>query len=193
MIFTFSNNNILIDVKCLSIISIRKLWESDNGKNKKIANNALRYIALMYDPDSPYSNKLPEDRNFYLMKEIYSFTPSENNKLPDELENLSSLFVNAVDEFKSLVITPEQRLLEGYKSKYEQILYLWENTEITDENIVRLAKDLPKILSDNIDLYAKLNSKINEKKIDSRNRGDVKNSFLDDPNKLQSLQRKTAK
>ena len=97
------DGNIAATEEAFLVPSIKSLYESDTGNEKRFFKESIKYIFLMADPLSPYINYIDSDKIINIRKEQFLY-------LTDDL-------FNTMITDKNVIVA-----LEDYKDKHYDIL-----------------------------------------------------------------------
>lgn len=94
---------------------------------RKDADNILKYIYYMYDPDSKFANMLPGSRKKLIEREILGEPFKEDKEITAALKT-----------FMEVATDPKFALLEGVKKKIEEFIEFFANTAIDLDNFQKI-------------------------------------------------------
>jgi hypothetical protein len=138
---------------------------------KEIGYKLLQYFALTEDPDSPYYKYPYESR----CNEVKKILFQNNQKLEEYLTNPT--YKSFCEIVKPLLVTPEQRMVDSYFRKIEEIQMVLDNNVCTMENIDAVVTVMTK-LDKVIELGKKLKAEVENKKT-GKSRGNAELSLIE--------------
>lgn len=116
--FQLTGNSVEPTAEALTIPELEKLWNKDSSTSKAKARAAFAYIYHSSDPRSSYNNcydRETEARADFL-----------GGKAPTaDLER-------ALEKYKKLITTPEQRLLEGSLTMADKLAVYFSDIDFTE-------------------------------------------------------------
>lgn len=119
------DGNIAATEEAFLVPSIKSLYESDTGNEKRFFKESIKYIFLMADPLSPYINYIDSDKIINIRKEQFLY-------LTDDL-------FNTMITDKNVIVA-----LEDYKDKHYDILERsWEGAKIKVDNFLKHLNNVP--------------------------------------------------
>lgn len=116
--FTIHGNSVEPAAEILTVPEFKVIWESDKSSSKAKARAAFSYIYHTVDPNSLYVNSL--DR--------------EGDARQDFLEDKAPTkqIKAALEKYKALISTPEQRLLEGSLTAADKLAEYFNTIDFTE-------------------------------------------------------------
>lgn len=119
------DGNIAATEEAFLVPSIKSLYESDTGNEKRFFKESIKYIFLMADPLSPYINYIDSDKIINIRKEQFLY-------LSDEV-------FNTMISDNNVIVA-----LEDYKDKHYDILERsWEGAKIKVDNFLKHLNNVP--------------------------------------------------
>lgn len=102
-LFTINDDlSLEIEPIVLLVPEFRKVWEADKTKDKKAAQKKFLYMYHMCNFKSPYANKSGVERHNEIVRDYFNKKTWEPSKYVQ----------TAIDKYKSLATTAEQRMLQ---------------------------------------------------------------------------------
>lgn len=146
--YSHENHTYVIDPHYLTIRPLKKIWDQDKSKDKKIATALLMWLYHMYNPHSPYMNHRNQIKSVEIVSAVF---PKEYVK--SKLEELETALAKVSDnevkeavklEFNSGVYDPSiepgmEQAIAWYRSHLKQTP-LWNAYEAYKEAMYNLSK-----------------------------------------------------
>lgn len=157
----------------LAVPEFKVLKEIDHTVEKESFKSQVSYIFFVYDKESPYYHIIPlRDRQERVLRDKLPGCPLK------DFEESQKVF-DAINKFRYLEYTVNERVFEQCRKKFGEFQLLWSDTAVSHENY----KDISKEFDNVYDLFNKLEKlqKIVEKdeREGTKNYGDYKPSLLE--------------
>jgi hypothetical protein len=118
-VFDIKDNNVFITPETLSIEVFKNIYKEDKSKNKDYATDVITFIYHTCDSNSPYADIPLKEKDAKVVEEV----------LLDKKFKVTKQVEDARGIYKSLCVSPLERLLESTKSSIQDISdYLNEST-----------------------------------------------------------------
>lgn len=134
MLFTIKGHDVDLTPQALTIPEFKKLWDKDKSESKTKVRAQVAYVYHLVDPKSTYvnsANRAKEVAEDFL----------KSSKITKDI-------TAAVEKYKQLITTPEQRLLEGSLNAADRLADYFNTIDFTSvDDSGSLIHDPHKIMS----------------------------------------------
>jgi hypothetical protein len=173
MFFELHNTKVVVTEQGLMNASIKRLYDSDTGKNRDRFYKMASYIFYVYDKRSIYSSMSLSDRQKLVSNDIVMD--------PDYWKSVeeNSTFKEIVDKLNSIQFNHKERLLEGVKKKIDEYLDVFNGMSITEKNY-KDHQAMAKGSQDLLELYDKLEQMVSKEALSKQVGGGTARMFEDE-------------